>query len=159
MTEQEKKHMYFLDICYAISKHGQCLRGNFGAIIVKDGIIIGTGFNGPAKGVPYCRKCRRANHIPGEGYNLCIAVHAEINAILDAAKKGKSSEGATMYVDSHNRQFRDDIVYNKGMGWFPCDNCARAIVNADIEWVVVRKTPDKPSVFHIPSCVKKGLIE
>jgi len=157
LTSQEKKHVFYLDIAEAISKHAGCLRGNFGAVIVKDDIIIGTGYNGPARKVKHCDPCRRAECKPGEGYTSCVAVHAEVNSIINAGGR-KECMGATLYIDSHNRKFDQNIVYHQGMGWFPCDNCARVIVNAGIEWVVIRKN-GKPKPFHIPTLVKQKLIE
>lgn len=159
MNWTEKKHVFYLSIAEAVSKHSPCLKGNFGAVVVKDDIIVGTGYNGPARQVKHCEKCYRDGYASGEGYDKCVAVHAEVNAIVQSGGR-QVCNGATMYVASHNRHFDDNISYHFNLGWFPCNNCARVIVNAGIEWVVVPgKEKTKPRVFHIPTLVKQRLIE
>ncbi|MBL7100801.1 MAG: cytidine deaminase [Nanoarchaeota archaeon] len=82
------------------------------------------GWNGaPSKGKKH-DKCSRAGFPSGEGMELCPTVHAEIKAITHSAKKGIKIEGSTMYMNE----------------WFPCDNCAKAIIEAGIEKFV---TPDE----------------
>ena len=115
---------YFLDIAGAVGRRATCLRRRYGAIIVKDHIIISTGYNGAPRGEANCLDtgiCERERlNVPkGEKYELCVAVHAEQNAIIQAAKLGVSIEGATLYC-THQ----------------PCILCAKMIVNAGIVRVV-----------------------
>jgi dCMP deaminase len=159
-TSQEKKHHYYLDVALAISKHAKCLRGNFGAVIVKDHMLISTGYNGPARKVPHCKKCLREEKygtdvLSGFGYGDCIAVHAEVNAIVNAARHGINVSGSTLYLDSHNRT--PDTKYNRGDVMLACESCTRTMVNAGIEWFVIR-TNKKVVVYHLPTMVKTGAI-
>jgi deoxycytidylate deaminase len=87
------------------------------------------------------------------GYEKCIAVHAEVNAIIQAGGR-QGCLGATMYVGSHNREY-DGTNYNEGMGDFPCSNCGRVIINAGIEFVVHLEY-GKAVAYHIPTSVKEG---
>ena len=80
---------YFLDIARAVGRRATCLRRRYGAIIVKDHIIISTGYNGAPRGEANCIDtgiCERERlHVPkGKNYELCVAVHAEQNAIINA---------------------------------------------------------------------------
>ena len=84
---------YFLNIAEEVGKRSTCLRRRYGAIIVKDNIIVSTGYNGSPRGEINCldaKICERERlHIPkGERYELCVAVHAEQNAICQAARRG-----------------------------------------------------------------------
>lgn len=80
---------YFLDIAKAVGRRATCLRRRYGAIIVKDKIIISTGYNGAPRAEDNCIDtgiCERERlHVPkGQNYELCVAVHAEQNAIINA---------------------------------------------------------------------------
>ncbi len=125
---------YFMQMAELTAKRSTCLRRQVGAIIVKDKHIVATGYNGAPKGLPHCDElggCYREKlGIPsGERHELCRALHAEQNAIIQAATLGQSIEGATIYV-THQ----------------PCIICAKMIINAGISRIVVRSGyPDKMS--------------
>ena len=92
---------YFLDIARAVGRRATCLRRRYGAIIVKDHIIISTGYNGAPRGEANCIDtgiCERERlHVPkGKNYELCVAVHAEQNAIINADPA--AMDGATIYI-------------------------------------------------------------
>lgn len=110
---------YFLEIIELIKKRSTCIRRQVGAIIVKDKRILATGYNGAPTGCRHCLDigCLRDElNIPsGERHELCRAVHAEQNAIAQAAQHGTSVAGATLYV-THQ----------------PCSMCAKMIINAGI---------------------------
>lgn len=115
---------YFMEMSYVISKRATCLRRKVGAIIVKDRRILSTGYNGAPKGLKHCTEigsCLREElKIPsGERHEICRGVHAEQNAIIQAAVFGISIEGATLYTTN-----------------FPCSICAKLIINASIKKVV-----------------------
>jgi deoxycytidylate deaminase len=116
-------------------------------------MIIGVAYNGVARGVPHCNPCKREDDPPGVGYFKCPAVHAEINGIIQAGGRA-GCLGATLYINSHNRQY-DGSKYNDGMGYFPCNNCARLIINAGIEYII-QKELIEPVTYHIPTLVKEG---
>ena len=123
---------YFMQMAELTAKRSTCLRRNVGAIIVNDKHIIATGYNGAPKGLPHCEELggclRQKLGVPsGERHELCRALHAEQNAIIQAATLGQSIEGATIYV-THQ----------------PCIICAKMIINAGISRIVVRSGyPDK----------------
>jgi len=127
---------YFMDFAVLTAKRSTCLRRQVGAVIVQDKHIVATGYNGAPRGLVHCgeRKggcLREEKGIPsGERHEMCRALHAEQNAIIQAATLGQSIEGATIYI-THQ----------------PCVICAKMIINAGIERIVVREGyPDELSV-------------
>jgi len=126
---------YFLNIAQEVGKRSTCLRRHYGAIIVKDKIIISTGYNGAPRGEDNCIDtglCERERlHIPkGERYELCVAVHGEQNAIINADPL--RMKGATIYIVGVNVA---DGSYASGA---PCLMCRRMIKNAQIDKVIYR---------------------
>lgn len=111
---------YFMDIVEKVATRSTCLRRQVGAIIVKDKHILSTGYNGTASGLEHCISigCLREKlNIPsGERQEICRGLHAEQNAIIQAALHGVSVKGATLYT-SHK----------------PCITCAKMIINAKIK--------------------------
>jgi len=110
-----------MSIVEDVAKRSTCLRRQIGALVVKNNIIISTGYNGAPKGFPHCLDvgCRRdkLKIASGERHEECIGVHAEQNALLQA---GRDAECATLYVNS-----------------YPCKICAKLIINAGIKRVVM----------------------
>ncbi len=124
MNKRPSWDEYFMEITKLVASRATCLRRKVGAIIVKDRHILSTGYNGPPKGVKHCDElggCLRDKlNIPsGERMELSRAVHAEQNAIIQAAKLGINIEGADMYVTNQ-----------------PCFICAKMIINAGIKRIV-----------------------
>lgn len=125
---------YFMQMAELTAQRSTCLRRQVGAIIMKEKHIIATGYNGAPKGLPHCEElggCLREKlEIPsGERHELCRALHAEQNAIIQAATLGQSIEGATIYI-THQ----------------PCIICAKMIINAGISRIVIRRGyPDEMS--------------
>ncbi|WP_456329190.1 deoxycytidylate deaminase [Archaeoglobus sp.] len=117
---------YFMEIASVVAKRSTCLRQHVGAVIVKDKRILATGYNGAPSGLPHCDEvgCLRDKmDVPsGERQELCRGVHAEQNAIIQAAKFGISVDGGTLY-STH----------------CPCITCAKIIINAGIKRVVYGK--------------------
>ncbi len=116
----------FMDLAFEIAKWSSCYKPNrnIGALIVKNKRILTTGYNGAPAGMDSCKErgeCIRNNMgiASGERHELCYAIHAEQNAIIQAAKLGIAIDGATMYC-THQ----------------PCSICAKMIVNAGIGRVV-----------------------
>lgn len=95
---------YLMGIAMAVRKRANCLGNRVGAVIAQDGRIVSTGYNGTPRGMENCleggclRCANRTAYPSGTGYDLCICVHAEQNAILAAARFGITIEGATMYT-------------------------------------------------------------
>ena len=114
---------YFMRLAYLVSTRATCTRRKVGAVIVKDRRVLTTGYNGPPKGLAHCdvTGCIREDlDIPsGERHELCRGLHAEQNAIIQAAVYGVSIKGSTIYVTNH-----------------PCVVCAKMIINAEIKEIV-----------------------
>ncbi|HMA76211.1 MAG TPA: cytidine/deoxycytidylate deaminase family protein [Candidatus Krumholzibacteriaceae bacterium] len=122
---------YFMKITRLVAERSTCLRRQVGAIIVIKKRIISTGYNGAPKGLEHCLDigCLRVKmEIPsGERQELCRGVHAEQNAIIQAAGGGIDMEGSTMYCTDS-----------------PCATCSKMIINAGIRKLVLgRKYPDR----------------
>ncbi len=123
---------YFIEIAKVVSSRSTCLRRKYGAVIVKDNVIISTGYNGAPRGIENCvdtEKCRRKemNIPPGERYELCEAVHAEQNAIVNGSPD--RMKDAVIYIAG----FEDDESFADGA---PCKLCSRMIRNAQIAEIV-----------------------
>ncbi len=124
---------YFMAIADLVKERATCVRRKVGAVIVKDKNILATGYNGPPSGFPHCTDvgCLREElGIPsGERHELCRGLHAEQNAIIQAAKHGVSIKGSTIYC-TH----------------MPCSICIKMIINAGIREVIYREGyPDELS--------------
>lgn len=131
---------YFLNIALEVGKRSTCLRRRYGAIIVKDKIIISTGYNGSPRGESNCIDtgiCERERlKVPkGERYELCVAVHAEQNAIINADPI--KMQGATIYIVGIN------VADGSFASGEPCLLCRRMIKNAQIGKVICRDTAGK----------------
>lgn len=122
---------YFMTIAEMVAKRSTCLRRHVGAILVKDKRILATGYNGAPAGLKHCEEvgCIRQNaSIPsGERHELCRGLHAEQNAIIQAAYHGISISGSTLYCT------------NK-----PCVICSKMLINAGIEKIFYKKGYDDP---------------
>ncbi|MBR1398494.1 MAG: dCMP deaminase family protein [Selenomonadaceae bacterium] len=130
----------FLDIAKSVGRRATCLRRRYGAIIVKDKIIISTGYNGSPRGEANCIDtgiCERERlKVPkGERYELCVAVHAEQNAIINADPV--KMEGSTIYIAGFN------VADNSIASGEPCKLCRRMIKNARISKVVYQNADGK----------------
>ncbi len=128
------KDEYYLGIAKAVSERGTCLRRNFGAVIVKDDQIISTGYVGAPRGAANCidlGSCvrQKANIPPGQRYELCRSVHAEMNAVIHASRK--EMLGSVMYLYGEDRENNGALMDAR-----PCKLCARMIINAGIDKVV-----------------------
>ena len=137
---------YFLNICNAVAQNSKCLSRKIGAIIVNDKSIVSTGYNGAARGIPECQyrykldpmvieRCKKHNGVvdeslcpryaleykSGEGLDICIAGHAERNALINAARVGVATKGLKMYMNCN----------------ISCKDCLTEIINAGIEEIIV----------------------
>ncbi len=147
MGSRVDKTNYYLDIAQTVAERGTCLRRNFGAIIVKNDVIISTGYNGAPRGRTNCSdlgKCRRETlNVPrGQRYELCRSVHAEANCIISAPRT--EMLGGTLYLaclDAKSGELFGDVE--------PCSMCKRLIINAGIERVIVRISPSEYKTFIV----------
>ncbi len=111
MPDRVDWHTYFMNIARQAATRSTCARKNVGCVIVRDKTILSTGYNGSIRGMPHCDE---VGHLMENGH--CVAtVHAEANAIIQAAKNGVRIEGAELYTTAS-----------------PCWNCFKLIANAGI---------------------------
>jgi len=114
---------YFIKIAHDVAERATCIRRKVGAILVKNKRILATGYNGAPMGLRHCDEMgciRDQQNVPsGERHELCRGLHAEMNAFLQAAVHGVSSQGSTLYT----------TIY-------PCSLCAKMIINAGVTRLV-----------------------
>ena len=114
---------YYMGIARAVSTRSNCLRRRVGALIVVENAIIAAGYNGTPMGVQNCCDggCPRcaSDAPPGAGYDTCVCVHAEQNAIVLAARHGNATDGGTLYATLR-----------------PCFGCAKEAIQAGIREIV-----------------------
>lgn len=114
---------YFMEITKLVAKRSTCIRRRVGTIIVRNKHILATGYNGAPTGLPHCQDIgcyREKQNIPsGERHELCRGLHAEQNAIIQAANHGASLKESALYTTT-----------------YPCIICTKMIINAGIEKVV-----------------------
>jgi dCMP deaminase len=114
---------YFMEITHLVARRSTCLRRQVGALLVKDKNILATGYNGAPSGVAHCLDIgclREKQRIPsGERHELCRGLHAEQNAIIQAAKHGTNIENSTLYCTT-----------------MPCIICSKMIINAGVRRIV-----------------------
>ena len=151
--ERRDKHNYYLDIAETVLERGTCLRRNVGALIVKNDVIISTGYAGAPRGRANCSDlgfCRRETlKVPrGQRYELCRSVHAETNAIIAASRE--EMLGSSLYLS-----MRDVTSGELVADASPCNMCRRMIINAGIEKVIVRNTKDKYTVYPVSGWVEE----
>jgi dCMP deaminase len=152
MPERLSKDEYYLGIAKSVAERSPCVRIQYGAIIVVNDAIISTGYNGPAREVVNCFEigCLKDEmNLPhGSGYDYCIGVHAEENAIINAARSGAEIFGGVMYL--FGQDFKDkNIKVSK-----PCDRCKRAIINSGIKYVVIKKSGGEIEKIDVSNWIK-----
>jgi dCMP deaminase len=124
---------YFMQITDLVATRSTCLRRKVGAILVRDRQILSTGYNGAPSGLAHCLEIgclRELENVPsGERHEMCRAIHAEQNAIIQAARHGVSIEGAIVYT-THQ----------------PCVICTKMLINASVKKIYYREGyPDELS--------------
>ena len=118
---------YYMNIAMAVRKKANCMRRKIGAVIVKENRIISTGYNGTPEGMINCTdggcvRCRdRETYKASQGYDVCICVHAEQNALIAAARFGNAVE--------------DFVIYSTLR---PCFDCTKAALQAKVKAIYYR---------------------
>jgi dCMP deaminase len=132
-------HEYFMSVAHLISRRATCTRGHIGAVIVRDHSILSTGYNGAPSGLPHCNEtnCRiyRSTHPDGTVEENCVnTIHAEINAIAQAAKHGVCISDSDIYITAS-----------------PCIHCLKVLINVGIKTIYY----DKPyKIEHIAELLR-----
>lgn len=143
------KDTYYLNIAREVSKRSTCLKRHYGCVIVKDDIIIATGYNGSPRGSENCcdrGECKRANAERYSGYENCDSVHAEQNALIAASRDRLI--GSTVYlacegweIDKEASAKHEEDLF----GWVedkkpvPCPLCTRMLINAGAKRIINRE--------------------
>lgn len=126
-----------MDIAKQVATRATCDRKHVGAVVVRDRTILSTGYNGSIRGMPHCDE---VGHMMENGH--CVAtVHAEANAILQAAKNGVRIEGATLYTTAS-----------------PCWPCFKLIANSGCVRIVYGEFYRDPRIFEVASQLKLELV-
>ena len=119
--------VFYLKMAYLVSERSTCLRRQVGCVIVKDKVLLATGYNGASCGKKHCtiNTCQRIkNNVKSGDYSYpCIAAHAEMNAIANSAKIGAKINNSTLYVTAS-----------------PCFECSKVIANSGIKRIVYCET-------------------
>lgn len=148
------KDQYYLNIAREVTGRSTCFRAKHGALIVKNDQIISTGYVGAPRGTKDCLErdncLRNQLAIPrGQRYEMCRSVHAEQNAIINAARSGVSLLGGTMYIYS-------EIIESDGSSRViparPCFICKKMIINAGLDRVVSH-SPEGLEVYDVSAWV------
>jgi len=128
MAERASWDEYFMNIARVVSSRSTCDRKFVGAVIVRDKTILSTGYNGSIRGMPHCSE---VGHMMED--NHCVAtIHAESNAILQAAKNGVSIDGASIYVTAS-----------------PCWSCFNQVTNSGIRRIVFGEFYRDTRIFDV----------
>ena len=138
MVERADWHQYFMQIAEVVATRATCDRRKVGAVIVRDRMILSTGYNGSIRGMPHCDD---VGHMMEDGH--CVAtIHAETNAILQAARNGVRIEGSEIYTTAS-----------------PCWNCFKMIANAGIERIYFGSFYREDRIFQIAERLGIRLID
>lgn len=152
--KRESKDEYYLGIAKEVSRRSTCFRRTIGAIIIRDDQIISTGYVGAPRKTKdslehgFCLRTKL--NIPhGQRYELCRSVHAEQNAIINAARAGVSLLGGDMYI------YGSTAETHKPINAFPCFICKKMIINAGLNRVVCSIEEGGMMVFKASDWVKE----
>ena len=134
-SERISKINTYLNCAEVFAYRSTCLKRKYGAVIVKDDVVISTGYNGAPRGMDNCCDIGRCPRIQrdmhqGDGYAMCRAVHAEANALLNCSRS--QTIGADLYLVGVNPG--DNSIHRAK----PCPLCARTIIQAGIRYVIMR---------------------
>ena len=153
--KRPSKDQYYLDLAKSVCKRGTCTKVEIGAVIIKDDQVISTGYCGAPRGTKSSHEhgfcLRRQLGIPsGHRYEICRSIHAEQNAIINAARSGTSLLGGDMYIYGH--------IYgkdNQPLNAFPCFICKKMLINCGLKRVICSLDNGEHKVFLVEEWVKE----
>jgi len=148
LKKRISKSEYYLGIAESVAKRGICFRRFSGAIIVLEDQIVATGYTGAPRKTKDCFErdsCLRNDlNIPsGQRYELCRSVHAEMNAIINAARSGSKILSGDMYIYAYDNEKK------KVLDAFPCFICKKILINAGLKRVICSKRDGGLRVFRV----------
>lgn len=155
MKKRISKDEYYLNIAREASLRSTCLMTSFGCVVVKDDQIISTGYVGAPRKTKDCLELgfciRRKNNIEsGKGYEMCRSVHAEMNAIINAARSGVSLLGANMYLYTAKNEKKGYSLVQS----YPCLLCKKMIINSGIDNFIGNDAKGKIIKYKVGNWVK-----
>jgi len=138
MSERVSWDVYFMNIGHEVASRSTCPRKHVGAVVVRDRTILATGYNGSVHGLPHCED---VGCMLEDGH--CVrTIHAEVNALIQAAKHGTRLEGGAIYVTAS-----------------PCWNCFKSIANTGIRRVVFGEFYRDDRIFEVAQELKIELVQ
>jgi dCMP deaminase len=154
IPKRPQKDQYYLNIAKEVSQRGTCFRAKYGAVILKGDQIVATGYVGAPRGTKDCFErgyCLRDKlKIPhGTQYEICRSAHAEMNAIINAARAGVSLLGGTLYFYAENGKTGEKVDA------FPCYICKKMIINAGLDRIVCSKKDGGFQIFYVKDWVEE----
>ena len=155
-SERISKINTYLNCAEVFAYRSTCIKRKYGAVIVKDDVVISTGYNGAPRGMENCcdiGKCPRIerNLHQGDGYAMCRAIHAEANALLNCSRS--QTMGADLYLVGVNP--KDNSIHKAK----PCPLCARTIIQAGIRYVIMRTGEGEDGYVVVPSEQLEWVVE
>lgn len=136
---------YFMRMAHLAATRSTCLRRRVGAVIVKDNMVLSTGYNDTPRGLPNCGEggCARcAGDAPsGSAHDTCLCLHAEMNSVVQAAYHGIAIAGATVYST-----------------YLPCLTCAKILLNAGIARIVFEGHYPDPLALEVLTRARVDLV-
>jgi len=151
-NQRPSREEYYLGIAKEVAERSTCFRNKGGAIVVKGDQIVSTGYIGAPRKTKDCferNECLRDKlKIPhGKQYEMCRSVHAEMNAIINAARAGVSLFDGDMYIYHRDRE-------GKEMDSYPCFICKKLIINAGINRVICSTRNKEIKIFKVEAWVR-----
>jgi dCMP deaminase len=152
-SKRISKDQYYLGIAEEVARRSTCFRRSIGAIIIKDDQIISTGYVGAPRKTKdslehgFCLR-DKLNVPHGQRYELCRSVHAEQNAIINAARAGVSLLGGDMYI------YGSVPGKPKPINAFPCFICKKMLINAGLDRVICSTADGKMKIFRVKDWMK-----
>ena len=155
-SERISKITTYLNCAEVFAYRSTCIKRKYGAVIVKDDVVISTGYNGAPRGMDNCcdiGKCPRIerNLHQGDGYAMCRAIHAEANALLNCSRS--QTIGADLYLVGVNP--KDNSIHKAK----PCPLCARTIIQAGIRYVIMRTGEGEDDYVVVPAEELEWVVE
>ncbi len=148
------KDQYYLDLAKSVCRRGTCTKVEIGAVIIRDDQVVATGYCGAPRGTKssidhgFC--LRKQLGIPsGHRYEICRSVHAEQNAIINAARSGTSLLGGDMYIYGHIQGEGGQIL-----DAFPCFICKKMLINCGLKRVICSLKDGGYKIFHVDEWVE-----
>ena len=152
-TLRPSKERYYLNIAKEVAQRSTCYRVKIGAIIVRNDVIVSTGYVGAPRKAKDCFErgfCLRDElKIPhGQRYELCRSVHSEMNCLINAARSGTSVLGGDMYIWGCDRN-------GNLIDAFPCFICKKMIINAGLKRVICSSRNGEMKTFRVEDWIKE----